>query len=365
MTERIPLSSPDITDKEIDAVVEVLRGSRLSLGPKLVEFERAMAAYVGAKFGVGLSSGTAGLHLGLRALNIGEGDEVIVPSFTFIAAANAVLYQRATPVFVDIDPVTLNLDPAAVRQAITGRTRAIMAVHTFGCPANLDALLEIAHSRKLHLIEDACEAIGAEYRGRKVGACGSFGVFSFYPNKPITTGEGGVLVTDDAEIAATVKALRNPGRTERDGWENHTLLGYNYRLPEMSCALGVAQLRRIEGILMRREALARRYCEILHSHCPEVQTPPLALPDARISWFAFVVRLPARSSRELVIQELSERGIGCRAYFQPVHRMPLYSSNAQLPVTEDIAGRTLALPFFNQLKEEEMDEVGRALRSSI
>jgi perosamine synthetase len=362
---RIPLSLPDITEMEIDAVVEVLRSSRLSLGPKLAEFEHSMAAYVGTEYAAGLSSGTAGLSLGLRALNIGERDEVIVPSFTFIAAANAILDQRATPVFVDIDRRTLNLDPAAVRRAITARTRAIMAVHTFGCPADIEALLAIAEEHQLHLIEDACEAIGAEYNGRKVGGFGSLGVFSFYPNKPITMGEGGVLVTNDAELAATVKALRNQGRPEQGGWLNHALPGYNYRLGEMNCALGLAQLSRIESILRRREALARRYGEILGRSCPDVELPPLLLSNARISWFAFVARLPAQVNRDLVMQEMTARGIGCRAYFPPIHKMPLYSSAVELPVTDDVANRTLALPFFNQLREEEMEEVAAALRSMM
>jgi perosamine synthetase len=359
----IPLSNPDITEAEIDAVVAVLRTSRLSLGPKLIEFEQAMAHYVGVGHGVGLSSGTAGLHLGLQALEIGEGDEVIVPSFTFVAAANAILYRRATPVFVDIDPATLNLDPDGVKQAITPRTRAILAVHTFGRPAPMDALLELAHTHKLNLIEDACEAIGAEHRGRKVGSFGTFGVFSFYPNKPITTGEGGVLVTDDSGLASTVKALRNQGRTEQDGWLHHSLLGYNYRLAEINCALGIAQLNRIEAILERREALARRYCELLHAEYPEVETPPVDIKDTRISWFAFVVKLPKTVSRDLVIQRLAARGIESRAYFPPIHKMQLYSGYAgqNLPVTEDIARRTLALPFFNRLQEEEMREVCRAL----
>lgn len=364
---RIPLSNPDITELEIEAVVRVLRTSRLSLGPQLLAFEQAMASYVGTGYAAALSSGTAGLHLGLQALGIREGDEVILPSFTFIAAANAILYQRATPVFVDIDPVTLNLDPAAVRAAITSRTRAILAVHTFGCPADLDPLLEIAHTHNLHLIEDACEAIGAEYRGRKVGGFGALGVFSFYPNKPITTGEGGVLVTNDSALASTVKALRNQGRTEHDDWLQHSLLGYNYRLPEINCALGVAQLSRIETILTRREALARRYCELLRDICPDVEPPPINIQDARTSWFTFVVRLPPGLNRDLVIQHMAARGIECRAYFAPIHQMPLYRGYAlrNLPHTDEIASRTLALPFFNRLQDDDMLEVCAALRQII
>ncbi len=361
----IPLSNPDIGEQEIEAVVEVLRSSRLSLGPRLIEFERTIASYVGAGHAVGISSGTAGLQLGLQSLGIKEGDEVILPSFTFIAAANAILHQRATPVFVDIDPITLNLDPHCVEQAITHRTRAIMAVHTFGYPANMDALSEIAIRHGLYLIEDACEALGAEYSGQKVGTLGDFGVFSFYPNKPITTGEGGVLVTNDSSVAATVKALRNQGRTAADDWLQHSLLGYNYRLPEINCALGVVQLGRIEGSLKRREEIARRYCELL----PDIETPLLKIASGRISWFAFVIRLPEQCARQAVIARLAEMGIESRAYFPPIHTMPLYrpyvSERAKLRVTEQISSRTLALPFFNQISDEQIEQVCASLRHAL
>lgn len=346
-------------------MVGVLRTSRLSLGPKLVEFETAIANYVGSRYAVGLSSGTAGLQLGLQVLGIEEGDEVILPSFTFIAAANAILHQRATPVLVDIDPLTLDLDPASVKRAINPRTRAIMAVHTFGCPAAMDELLDIAHDHKLHLIEDACEALGAEYRGRKVGAIADLGVFSFYPNKPVTTGEGGVLVTNDSGLASNVKALRNQGRTEKDNWLEHSLLGYNYRLPEINCTLGIVQLSRIEDILKRREEIARRYCQLL----ADLETPVVDIPEGRISWFAFVVRLPAGANRDRVIQEMAQFGIETRAYFPPIHLMPLYSpyvrEGQKLSVTEGIASRTLALPFFNNLRDDEIQEVCRALRQAL
>ncbi len=361
---------PDIGEAEVDAVVHVLRTSRLSLGPKLEEFERAIADYVGAQHSVGLSSGTSGLCLGLQALGIQEGDEVIVPSFAFVAAANAIRYVRATPVFVDIDPVTLNVDPEGVKRAVSPRTRAIMAVHTFGCPADLGALLEFAGEHGLYVIEDACEALGAEYGGRKVGVQGKFGVFSFYPNKPITTGEGGVLVTDDAALTSTVRALRNQGRPDAENWSEHSLLGYNHRLPEMSCALGIAQLSRIESILARRDALAREYGEYLKAHCPEVELPQLSIRDGRISWFVFVPRLPSGFTgelRDLTIRKMAALGIQCRAYFPPIHKMQVYAQYAgrALPLTDDLAGRTLALPFFNQLRTQQIIEVCRALRQAM
>src|SRR5579872_1559905 len=252
MEMRIPLSAPDITEADIEAVVGVLRTPRLSIGPRMAEFEDAVARVAGVPYGVAVSSGTAGLHLCLCALGIGEGDEVILPSFTFIAAGNAVLYQRAKPVFADIDALNLNLDPGRIEEKITARTRAILAVHTFGYPADLDPIIDIAHKHGLAVIEDACEALGAQYRGRPVGGIGDFGVFGFYPNKPITTGEGGMVVTRDSQMADIIRALRNQGRSETDGWLEHRLLGYNYRLSELNCALGLEQSKRIGEILDRR-----------------------------------------------------------------------------------------------------------------
>lgn len=244
----VPLSEPDITDSEIDAVTRVLRGTRLSLGPELQRFEEAVAQRAGTTHAVAVSSGTAGLHLCVRALGIGPGDEVIVPSFTFIAAANAARFEGAIPVFVDIDPDTLNVDPACVEAAITPRTRAILAVHTFGLPARMDAILAIAQRNGLPVIEDACEAIGAEIAGRPAGSFGRAAVFAFYPNKQITTGEGGVVVTNDAELAAMVRALRNQGRFETDAWHQHSIVGFNYRLSDISAALGRAQVQRLDEI---------------------------------------------------------------------------------------------------------------------
>jgi perosamine synthetase len=363
---RIPLSGPDITEADIEAVVRVMRTTRLSIGTKMEEFERSIADLTGVAHGVAVSSGTAGLHLCLRALGVGEGDEVILPSFTFIAAGNAVLYERAKPVFVDIEPRTLNLDPGKLERSITPKTRAIIAVHTFGHPADMDPIMEVARKYGLPVIEDACEAIGARYRGRAAGGIGDFGVFGFYPNKPITTGEGGMVVTRDSQMAATIRALRNQGRRDSDGWLDHHLLGYNYRLSELNCALGLEQSKRIDEILDRREAIAIQYCEELHA-IPEVITPPLEIRDGRLCWFVYVVRV---ENRDAVMRKLTEQGIGCARYFAPLHLQPLFAPYANpgddLKVTEQVASRTLALPFFNSLTREQIHDVcctlGRAVR---
>ena len=365
---RIPLSGPDIRQAEIDAVAAVMRSGRLSLGPKLEGFEAALANYVGARYAVAVSSGTAGLHLTVRALGIGEGDEVIMPSFTFIAVANAVRYERAAPVFADIDPATLNLDPAAVEGAITPRTRAILAVHTFGVPADIEKLAAIAARHHLILIEDACEALGAECRGKKAGTFGQAGVFGFYPNKQITTGEGGAVVTNDEKLAARLRLLRNQGRTRIGEWFEHTEIGYNYRLSELHAAMGIEQLKRIEAILARRAEIARGYSHRLAAGS-ELVLPISQFADSKISWFVYVIRLAekfSRTQRDAILEMMGRRGIACGRYFAPVHlQSPYKVEGRSLPVTESVADRTMALPFFNALSEDQIDEVCSALRECI
>jgi len=345
-----------------------MRTARLSLGPKLEEFENAVAAYTGAAHAVAVNSGTSGLHLVMRALGITDGDEVIVPSFTFIAVANAVRYERAIPVFVDIDAETLNLDPAKIEAAITPRTRAILAVHTFGQPADMSSIFRIARKHGLRVIEDACEAIGAEYDGCKVGPLGDAGVFAFYPNKQITTGEGGVIVTQSSQIAALARAQRNQGRTHPGEWLEHGELGYNYRLSEINCALGIEQLKRLESILKRRAEIARAYHRRLGGN-PDLKLPLQDLPGCRISWFVYVVRLGERfiqQQRDWIWKEMGSRGIGCGRYFAPIHWQPAYENfegvRHALPNTEGSAARSLALPFFNNLKPSELDEVCATLQ---
>ena len=367
---RIPLSAPDVNEEDIQAVSDVLRTSRLSLGPKLEEFEHAIAAYVGASDAVAVNSGTSALHLSLRALGIGEGDEVIVPSFAFIAVANGVRHEGATPIFVDIDPDTLNLDPSRIESAITLRTKAIIVVHTFGCPADLEVILEIARRRGLRVVEDACEAIGAEYNGRRVGTFGDAAIFSFYPNKQITTGEGGVVVTQNPEMSRFVRKVRNQGRDDPESWFQHSELGYNYRISDINCTLGLEQLKRVEPILMRRESIARQYTQLFDG-LPEFVLPRLNVPFGRISWFVYVIRLGIQFTqmhRDWIVREMHSRGIGVGRYFAPIHLQPIYKGWATpgtLSVTEQIASRTIALPFFNRIQTDQIEEVCSTLTELV
>jgi dTDP-4-amino-4,6-dideoxygalactose transaminase len=371
MPVKIPLSAPDISETEIAAVNAVLRTPRLSLGGRLVEFENMLAQYVGSSQCVAVSSGTAALHLALLGIGLQEGDEVIVPSFTFVAVANAVRYVGAIPVFADIDEQTLNLSPAAVQAAITSRTRAVIVVHTFGVPAAMNELLEIARRHHLKIIEDACESLGAEYQGRKLGSFGDAAVFGFYPNKQITTGEGGALVTNDGLLAARARMLRNQGRDASGDWFDHEEIGYNYRISEINCALGIAQLQRLAEILDKRARCAQEYFENLRDD-PDLRLPPMHIAAGKISWFVYVVRLAERfraEDREAIASELLARGIASGRYFAPIHRQPAYRNVPHrcmdLKVTESIAERTLALPFFNQLTGEQVNEVCDTLREVL
>jgi perosamine synthetase len=364
---RIPLSSPDINEQDIEAVTAVLRTPQLSLGPKLAEFERLIARYIGASDAVAVSSGTSALHLCIRALGISDGDEVIVPSFAFVAVANAVRYERAIPVFVDVDSATLNLDPERVEAAVTNRTKAIILVHTFGVPAEIDRILEVSKRHGLSVIEDACEAIGAEYCGRKVGTFGDVATFAFYPNKQITTGEGGAVVTNNMQIARTVRSLRNQGIGSPGARFAHTEVGYNYRISEINCALGISQLERIDAILERRESVAHLYDSRLAS-VSQLRRPALVLLNRKISWFVYVVRLGESFSeihRDWIYEEMRGLGIALGRYFGPIHLQLAYKNRSEheplLAVTEFEAQRSLALPFFNQIRGEQVDEVSENL----
>jgi perosamine synthetase len=369
MSIRIPLSAPDISEAEIEAVTGVLRTSRLSLGPELAAFEAALAEYHSVPVALCVSSGTAGLHLALLALGIGEGDEVILPSFAFVAVANAVLHLRATPVFAEIDPLTLNLDPAAVERVITSRTKAILVVHTFGVPAQMDALLDVARRHRLVVVEDACEAIGAEFEGRRVGGFGDMAVLGFYPNKQMTTGEGGAVLARDPAHATRLRSLRNQGRSPSGEWLDLVESGYNYRLSDLACALGRVQLSRIGEMLALRRAAAERYDALLRG-IPGPEVPSLTLPSSTISWFVYVVRLPEGIDRDRVQATLANCGIATGRYFAPIHLQPALrahscASEVRLPVTETVARRTLALPFFNRITLDQQQEVAGALREAI
>jgi perosamine synthetase len=372
---QIPMSSPDLTEADIAAVNQVLQTQYLSMGPRIEAFEGAMADYVGTRYAAAVNSGTSGLHLAAIAAGVGAGDEVITTPFSFVASANCILYQRARPVFVDIDPQTLNIDPALIEEVVTSRTRALLPVDVFGQPADYDPLREIAQRHGLTIIEDACETLGAEYSSRaqgnkrKAGTLGDVAVFAFYPNKQMTTGEGGVIVTDREDWDRLFRSLRNQGRDDSGTWLNHVRLGYNYRLDEMSAALGLSQLMRIEEMLNAREAVAQMYNQRLRD-VDGVSIPHIAPTTARVSWFVYVVRLAPEIDRDAVMSRLHKKGIACRPYFTPIHLQPFYVERfgyraGDFPVTEAVSQSTLALPFHNRLDEESVDTVCRALHRAI
>jgi len=364
----IPLSRPDITQREIDAVVEVLKTPWLSLGPKIPEFEQRFAAHCGTRHAVACSSGTAGLHMIVKAMDLGPGCEVITTPFSFIASANSILFEGATPVFVDIDPGTWNINPDRIEAAVTGRTRAILAVDVFGQPADYDRIHQVALRHKLRLIEDSCESLGAWYKGRPAGSLAEAGVFGFYPNKQITTGEGGMVVTDDDALAATARSLRNQGRSAHGGWLAHERLGYNFRLPDINCALGIVQLSRIGEIVAARARVADLYLKRLADE-PRLRTQRMA-PECQMSWFVFVVRLSdeyTQEDRDRILAGLRDRNIGASNYFVPIHLQPFYRerfgfAEGDFPICEAVAQRTIALPFHNRLAQSEVDTVCRELR---
>jgi perosamine synthetase len=368
-TEPITMSAPDISDRERQLVQEVLSSGILSGGRFLEEFERRIGGLCGGRPAVGVSSGTAGLHTAVIAAGLRPGDEVVTTSFSFVSSANCVLYERASPVFADIDPVTLNMDPASVEAAITPRTRGIIAVHVFGQPVDMDPVLEIARRRGLFVIEDACEALGAEYKGRPAGTLADAGVFAFYANKQITTGEGGVVVSGRDDVAAAIRALRNQGRAPGDTWLQHSRLGFNYRLSELHAAIGVGQLERLDALLANRARVARGYTERLAGD-DRIELPYIASTTTRMSWFVYVVRLQHGIDRDWVIRELQDRGIPGRAYFPPIHLQPymreqLGCGPGLLPVTERESARTLALPFHGALTDPQLDYVCAHLRDVI
>jgi perosamine synthetase len=365
----VELSRPYLDEREEELVLEVLRSGRLSLGPAIDRFEELFAERVGAPYAAAVSSGTAGLHLLVRLAALGPGDEAITTPFSFAASANCVLYEGATPVFADVDPDTFNLDPAAVEAAVTSRTKAIVAVDIFGYPCELDALREVADRNGLALIEDACEALGATYRGRRVGAHGPSAVFALYPNKQITTGEGGVVTTHSEDEWQLLRSLRNQGRSDGGGWLEHARLGWNYRFDDVRAAIGIGQLEKLERILELRRGAAERYATLLRA-VPGVRTPLADDADHVRSWFVYVVELPADADRERVIAALARDGIATSRYLPCIHLQPYMRerfgfAEGLCPTAEALSGRTVALPFHTAIAAEDQARVVDALAAAL
>jgi perosamine synthetase len=363
----IPLAKPVLGPREEALVLEVLRSGRLSLGPMVPAFEEAFARRLGAGHASAVSSGTAGLHLALRAVGVTDGDEVITSPFSFVASANVIVYERATPVFVDIDPVTLNLRPDAAAAAVTPRTRALLPVHIFGYPAEVAALERIG----LPIVEDAAEALGAVHRdGTPVGANGHPAVFGFYANKQLTTGEGGMVTMGDAAMKERIDSERNQGRAPDMDWLDHDRLGFNYRLSDVACALGLGQLERLDELLADRAAVASLYREALAGIEPELQLPCEDADGALRGWFVFIVQLPRGIDRDGVVRALAERGVASKPYLPAIHLMTFYRERfghreGEFPACEDVAARSLALPFYPGLTQVEVEQIADALESVL
>ncbi|HYI74914.1 MAG TPA: DegT/DnrJ/EryC1/StrS family aminotransferase [Gaiellaceae bacterium] len=365
----IALSSPWVDEREEELVADVLRSGRLSLGPTIDRFEEEFAQVVGAPYAAAVSSGTAGLHLLCVAAGVSPGDEVVTSPYSFVASANCAIYEGATPVFADIDPRTLNLSPEAVEAAITNRTRAVVAVDIYGYPCELDELRAICDVRGIALIQDACEALGARYKRALLGSQGPSAVFAFYPNKQMTTGEGGMVTTHSEREWRLLRSLRNQGRADSGGWLEHARLGFNYRLSDIGAAIGLGQLEKLDDILEARARVASRYGELLAS-IPGLDLPCADDPDHERSWFVYVVTLPARVDREAVIGTLTERGVQTARYLPCIHLQPYMQERfgyrvGLCPVAEGVASRTLALPFHARLDEDDQAYVAEALRAAL
>lgn len=365
----VPLSKPDLTDLEKRYVLDVLESDRLSMGSKLKQFEELFCVTLHSKYAVAMHSGTGALHVGVKALALQQGDEVITSPFSFIASSNCLVFEKVRPVFVDIEPRTLNIDPAKIEKAITSKTRAVLIVHVFGQPCAMDEIEFLCSKYGLPLLEDACEAIGAEWKGKKAGTFGRAGVFSFYPNKQITTGEGGMLVTGDPEIYHLACSLRNQGREPGSEFLEHHYIGYNYRMTEMQAALGLAQLQRLEEILRKRALAAERYRDLIAGYQVPVSTLSRA-GEGKPSWFVFIVVLPERSRRAAIEGYLRDKGIQSRPYFPPIHLQKCYRElfsyrEGDFPVCEKMAARTLALPFYTRITPGEQEYVIAHLKRAI
>lgn len=366
---KISLSGPDITEKEIYLVDEVLKSGHLSIGPKIKEFEEKFKNYFLVNHAIGVNSGTSGLHLLIRALGIKEGDEVITTPFSFVASTNCFLFEKAIPVFVDIDEKTLNMDLDKLEGKITKKTKAILAVDVFGHPIDMIKIRKIADKYNLKIIEDSCEAIGSQFKGIKCGTLCDGAVFAFYPNKQITTGEGGMIITNNDETADVCRSLRSQGRAITGQWLYHDRLGYNYRMSEVNAAIGVAQIDRLDKIIEKRQKVADMYNEKL-SKVNGVKIPYISKNVTRMSWFVYVIRLDEGIDRNKVMDYLIDNGIGCKPYFTPIHLQPYMRDmfgfkEGDFPITEKVSKSTIALPFYNKLKEEEIDYVVKKLKEAI
>uniref|UniRef100_A0A7C5U457 DegT/DnrJ/EryC1/StrS family aminotransferase n=1 Tax=Fervidobacterium nodosum TaxID=2424 RepID=A0A7C5U457_9BACT len=373
--KKVQLSSPQIDQTDINVVIDVLKSGRLSIGPYTEAFEKSIADFVSLKYAVAVSSGTSALHLILRASDFKQNSLLIVPSFTFVASANVALFENGNVAFVDIEEDTMNVDPKALEHTLEKYAKDysdiyFMGVDVFGHPLDWDKIIAICEKYNVKIIEDSCEALGSEYKGKKAGTFGIAGAFAFYANKQITTGEGGIIVTNDDQIYKLSKSLRNQGRGEGDGWLSHEYVGYNYRIDEMSAALGWSQMKRIEEIIEKRDKVAKRYNQLL-SNLP-VETPVVKDYVTRMSWFVYVIRLPkdvGRESRKKIMNYLENNEIQVRNYFEPVHLQKPYRElgwkEGMLPVTEQIANRTIALPFYTELKEEDQEYVVEKLKEAL
>lgn len=365
----VQLAKPDIGQKEIDSVVEVMKSGILSIGPKVREFEKKIEDYVGIKHAIAVNSGTSGLHLLIKAYGIKEGDEVITSPFSFVASANCILFEGAKPVFTDICPKTLNIDIEGIEEKINERTKAILAVDVFGNPVDIERLRAITRKHNLLLLEDSCEALGSEYNGNKCGSTADGAVFAFYPNKQITTGEGGMVVTNNEEVAELCRSYRSQGRAVAGFWLEHERLGYNYRLSELNSALGAAQMDRLDEIIAKRNLIAEKYnCRL--RDIKGITVPLISPAVTRMSWFVYVIRLDRSVDRNKIMQHLLDNGVACRPYFTPIHLQPYFRKlfgykEGDFPVTEEVSATTIALPFFNDLQEEQIDYVVRVLSEGL
>jgi perosamine synthetase len=379
----ISMSSPDLTDSDRQAIMDVLKTSTLSMGAQTRKFEASFCELTGAKHAISVNSGTAGLHLCVRAAGVGPGDLVITTPFSFVSSSNVMLFENAIPVFVDVDARTGNMDPQLLADAAKNirkylprsgangahKLKAILPVDVFGQPADMDAINAVAREHGLKVIEDSCEALGATYKGKHAGTLGDYGVFAFYPNKQITTGEGGVIITNDDQAADLMRALRNQGRAPGDTWLQHTYLGYNYRIDEMSAAMGASQMTRLDELLSKREQVAAWY-EARLSEIAGIELPHVGSSTTRMSWFVYVIRFDKKIDRDDIAKRLEARGIPVRPYFLPIHLQPYIASQfgyrqGDFPVTEDLGRRGLAIPFSGVMTEDQVEHVCRMIREEI